>query len=133
MEGLSITNTEPGTESDSAFTSVASIETEKGVLEEGQTYKFVVYLNGDLPKDAWYTLLIPTAVGMPASGASGLTLTCLQYCTASDITLSYSSSTRLLTFAGAVTDTSDYVFNPGPIQFTLQGFTNPATSAAAYF
>jgi len=28
---------------------------------------------------------------------------------------------------------SDYVTAPGPLTFTVQGFTNPATSEEAYF
>lgn len=133
MTGQSITNTLPGTESTTSYTSEASITTETGVLEEGQTYRFKVYMPGDLPKDSYYTLYVPTTVGMPSSGVSGLTLTCQQYCTASDITLSYSSSTRLITFTGAVPDTASYITSPGPLTMEIAGFTNPATSEAAYF
>jgi hypothetical protein len=39
----------------------------------------------------------------------------------------------LLTFSGLVPDESKYIIAPGPIMFTLEGFTNPATADSAYF
>lgn len=75
-----LSNTLPGTEAVSDYTSVASIETLTGVLETGQTYKFVVYLTGDLPKNGIFTLTVPSAIGLPADPTTGLALTCISYC-----------------------------------------------------
>lgn len=70
---------------------------------------------------------------MPTNGISDITLQCNQYCDESTITLSYSSSTRIITFSGVVPSASSYIQAPGPLEFTLKGFTNPASSASAYF
>jgi hypothetical protein len=127
---MQLTNTLPGTELTSTYTSIAAITSANtGVLEEGQTYTFTVYPTGDLPMNSYFTLAVPSSVGLPSTP----TLTCSQACTTSDITLSWDSSTRLLTFSGIVKSEGKYIMAPGPLQFSLAGFTNPATSANAYF
>jgi hypothetical protein len=92
-----------------------------------------VYLTGDIPQNGYFTLYVPTSVGMPTGGITDITLKCNQYCDESTITLSYTSSLRLITFSGVVPSASSYITAPGPIEFTLKGFTNPASSASAYF
>lgn len=47
--------------------------------------------------------------------------------------MTWSASTRLITFSGVVPDESSYIVSPAPIVFQLSGFTNPATSSNAYF
>lgn len=86
-----IMNLLPGDDSTVSSTSVASMQGLTGVLETDQEYKFTVYLTGDIPMNGYYTLEIPTTVGLPASPATDLTLTCDSLCTASAITLSYSN------------------------------------------
>lgn len=130
---MTIANSLPGDEDSTSYNSVAEITTLTGVLEEDQTYSFSVYMTGDLPMSGYFTLKIPTAVGMPSAGINGLTLTCTSYCDENDMTMTYSSSTRIITFSGPVPDESSYITAPGPIQFELDGFTNPSTSASAYF
>lgn len=82
--------------------------------------------------DGYFTLYIPTTVGMPSGGVSDLTLVCDQFCDEADVTLTYSSSTRLLTFSGVVPDVSSYIIAPGPIVFSITGFTNPSNTDNAY-
>jgi hypothetical protein len=71
-----MTNTLPGTEYTTSFTSSASITTLTGVLESDQTYSFKVYLTGDMPMNSYFTLSVPSLVGMPSAGVSGLSMTC---------------------------------------------------------
>jgi hypothetical protein len=110
-----ISNTDPGDQFSTDFTSSAEILTLTGVLEEDQTYFFKVYITGDLPMDSFFTMTIPTSVGLPSNDVSGLTLTCVAYCDESDITMTYTSATRLITFKGVVPDTSSYVTAPGAL------------------
>ena len=79
--------------------------------------------------NSYFTLAVPSSVGLPSTP----TLTCTQACSTSDITLMWDSSTRLITFQGVVKSEGKYIMAPGPLQFQLAGFTNPATSANAYF
>ena len=81
--------------------------------------------------DGYWTLKIPESVGLPDDPASDLILECVTYCDDSLVTLSYSD--RILSFDGAMSDSSSYIMNPGPIVFKIEGFTNPATSEPAYF
>jgi hypothetical protein len=53
---MEISNTDPGDQFTTDFTSVAAIETLTGVMEEDQTYSFSVYMTGDLPMDSYFTL-----------------------------------------------------------------------------
>lgn len=73
-----LTNDMPG-DDDSAFqSSVAEITTLTGVLEEDQTYQFTIYTTNDIPLGGFWTLQIPTEVGLPDDPASDLVLTCVQ-------------------------------------------------------
>jgi len=114
-----ITNTLPGDETTVDYTSAASITTLTGVLEENQTYEFNIYTTGDIPMDGLFTLKIPTEVGLPSDPDNDFVLTCTQNCDESTITLTYSSSLRLLTFSGVVPDASSYIMAPGPIVFSI--------------
>lgn len=83
--------------------------------------------------NSYFTMTIPTTVGMPDGDVDGLTLECNQICDEDDITMTWTASTRMITFSGPVPNESSYMTAPGPLQFTLAGFTNPATSSSAYF
>lgn len=48
-------------------------------------------------------------------------------------TLQYDSATRTFTISGAFPTNSDFLVAPGPLKFSLTGFTNPASSSSAVF
>lgn len=83
--------------------------------------------------NSYFTLYVPTDVGMPTNGAAGLTMSCLSYCTSSSVVIAWSSTTRLLTLTSIVIDENSYIIAPGPLSFKIQGFTNPSTTNKAYF
>jgi hypothetical protein len=128
-----LSTTLPGDATTANYDSTAVIATLTGVSETDQTYRFSVALANDIPMNGYWTLYVPTTVGMPSNGISGLTLDCELECTTSDITLTYTDSTRLLLFGGAVPSESDYKQAPARIIFTIKGFTNPSTADTAYF
>ena len=130
---MTLTNTIPGDENSIAgFVSTAEIKTLTGVYEKDQTYAFEVFLTGDIPMDGFFTLKIPTTVGVPSS-ISSMTLECTQSCEARDITLTWNAGTRTITFSGVVPEESRYIMAPGPLSFSLTGFTNPSTADVATF
>lgn len=75
-EYATISNTLPGDEDTTDYTSSMSITTLTGVLEEDQTYEFSVYTTGDIPMNGYFTLYVPTSVGMPTNDVDDMTLTC---------------------------------------------------------
>jgi hypothetical protein len=131
-EDLTIRTSTPGSTS-SFYTSEAEITSDTGVSEEDQTYKFTVYLKGDIPQNGYFTLTVPSEVGMPSGLASDLTVDCLSALSCDSIALTYTSSTREIKFAGAVSSASDYIIAPAPLVFTVRGFTNPSTADEAFF
>ena len=65
--------------------------------------------------NSYFTLIVPSDVGMPTNDVSGLEMECNQFCNAKQIKLLWSSSDRKITFTGAVSDESSYVTAPGPL------------------
>lgn len=86
-----------------------------------------------MPVNSYFTLYVPSDVGIPSDGADGLTITCLSFCVSSSVEIAWSSSTRLLTFTQIVLDENSYIVAPGPLSFEILGFTNPSTTTKAYF
>jgi hypothetical protein len=74
---------------------------------------------------SYMTLEVPSIVGMPSNGASGLRFRSDQSLSENTVVMSYNSAQRLITFAGIVPTESAFVQAPGPIQFSVSGFTNP--------
>jgi len=83
--------------------------------------------------NGYWTMTVPTEVGMPTNGLTGLVVECELLCTESDFTLTYTESTRIIQFGGAIPSESDYKQAPSSIIFTIAGFTNPSTADTAYF
>ena len=132
--GLILTNTEPGNDAAAVSTSTCTITSPgTGVALSDQTYQFTVYVVGDLPKNSYMTLQLPEEVGMPAGGISDLTFEGDVMIDESTVVMSYDSTTRTITFNAIVPSESNYIYAPGPIEFSLTGFTNPSTSDPKYF
>ena len=60
-------------------------------------------------------------------------LECLSGCSTDLLTIGWSPLERELTFRGVIPEVSSYQVAPGPIEFTVKGFTNPVTTDAASF
>jgi hypothetical protein len=121
-----LTNTLPGNQNTTSGLgeSKAEIVSSDGLLEQDSTYKFTVFTTGDLPKGAFFTLTVPELVGMPENPASSIVMECLTGCSTNLLTIAWSSVTRVLTFRGVVPEVSSYLSAPGPMEFTVKGFTN---------
>jgi len=50
--------------------------TNTGVLEKDIKYQFEIYLTGDLPVNSYFTMIVPSEVGMPTNSVSGLEMEC---------------------------------------------------------
>ena len=132
--GLILTNTEPGDDAAAVSTSTCTITSPgTGVALTDQTYQFSVYIVGDLPKDSYMTLQIPDEVGMPSGGIADLLFEGDVLISESTVIMSYDSITRTITFNAIVPSESNYIYAPGPVEFSLTGFTNPSTSDPKYF
>jgi hypothetical protein len=78
-------------------------------------------------------LKVPDIVGLPYFPERDLVLKCSAQCREEDITTTYYPESRTLKFTGVVPEESKVIFAPGPMIFTLQGFTNPDSSDDAEF
>ena len=83
--------------------------------------------------DSYFTLQVPSAVGLPSSPAVNLAFVCVSGCDEEEMTLTYEEPSRLLKFTGVVPDENSAVYAPGPLSFELDGFTNPSSSDDAQF
>lgn len=124
--------TNPATDGYALQQSTAEITGLDGVLEEDILYSFSVYPVNDLPQNAYWTMFIPTAIGLPSDPASDLTFTCTLNCDDSGVR-TWDATNRIMTFNGVYPDYADYLYAGNEIQFTLDGFTNPSTSDFQYF
>ena len=75
---LILKNTAPGV--DSSGQSKATITSNQGVLEKNSVYKFYINTVGNIPKDGYFTLKIPSTVGIPADPVSEMAIVCFSFC-----------------------------------------------------
>lgn len=75
----SITNSLPGNDATAVSTSTATIISSNVVSATGSTYQFTIYTTGDLPMYSYFTLYIPSSIGVPGD----LILYCLYSCSTS--------------------------------------------------
>ena len=131
-----LVNTLPGNENTTtlgAEVQKAEIISGDAVMVTDSTYQFTVYTGGDMPKNAFFTLTVPLSVKLPENPATMIKLNCMIGCSSKSPTIAWSATDRVLTFKGVVPEVSSYISAPGPIQFTVKGFTNPSTTDRAYF
>ena len=114
-----LTNTEPGDEDSIGYTSSITILTDTAISAKDSNYQFTIYVSGDLPVGSYFTLLVPGDVTIPNDSASELTLECQNYCDDSSASLSWSSSSRLLTVEGIFPSLATYVRGFGPLVFEI--------------
>jgi hypothetical protein len=74
-----ITNSLPGNDATAVSASIAKIISYNVVSATSSTYQFTIYTTGDLPMYSYFTLYIPTSIGVPGD----LILNCLNLCTTS--------------------------------------------------
>jgi len=97
---LALTNTAPG--SDTSGNSKATITSNTGVLATKSTYKFLIYIVGNIPKNGYFTLKVPLTVGLP-SDVSTMLFSCTSFCYSDNISPSLDpsdASMRTLLFQG---------------------------------
>jgi len=95
-------------------------------MEGNNEYKFQIFTIGDIPSGGFFTLTIPTSIGVP-SDPTTMKFTCLLNCKNIG-TKTWAPTTRTLTFNSVYPTTNDYLYGNNQITFTLSPFTNPSTS-----
>jgi len=105
------------------------------VLEKDSTYSFLIYTTGNIPKGGYFTLKVPLSVGLPAD-VPLMDFVCTSFCYSENVSPSLDPTdmtSRTLLFQGVYPEESAYLGAPGPIEFSLKGFTNPASTSSAFF
>ena len=109
------------------------IVSQKQINKKNSVYKFSIFVGSDMPKDSYWTLTIPSEVGLPSQGTTDLSVSCQTQCEDSGLTLDWNQITRTLTFFNGIPNKSNAFSEPGPLIFELTGLTNPSTADPVEF
>ena len=84
-----LTNTEYNDETTIDFESQVEIVSQKQINKKNSVYKFSIFVGSDMPKDSYWTLTIPSEVGLPSQGTTDLSVSCQTQCEDSGLTLDW--------------------------------------------
>jgi hypothetical protein len=104
------------------------------VLQTNAIYRFEIYTMGDIPAGGYFTLRVPEVLTIPENAVQIFKLTCEAGCEVNQhVTVEFDRTARLAQFKGLFPEVESYMPAPGPLIFTISGWTNSYSIEPAYF
>ena len=98
------------------------------------TYRFEIFTTGDIPAGGYFTFKVPEAVTIPENAVQIFKLVCDAGCnTNQQVTVEFDQNARVALLKGLFPQVENYLPAPGPVIFTVTGFTNSHNTDPAYF